>query len=395
MSNRNRGNRPWWRRGSVALVTVITVAALAACAALSLDVGYVCALTAEQQNNADAASLAGAAALQGNTSVSVIDHVHMVLGRNQESQGFLSLSDQLVEVGTWDSIEERFRPLDSTVWAERAFAVRVRAVRSDVSLLFARLLGLHTASVWRQAVTIGSRPCRGLWGLQGISVFGNVVTDSYDATEGCYRAESAGDGGDVCSGRGIEATGSLRIRGDVMAGMSHAVNISGGGAEVTGITTISPDGMEGLDVDLGETGNLENQGDLIMTGTEVVTLEPGRYRYESVTQQGGSSLTINGPTTIYVSGDVVVGGSGIVNITRDPADLTLIVQGMRVMFEGRSEFYGTVIAPNADVSLSGTGDYFGAVIGRTLELRGDLRFHVDESLPALDMIPSPPPILVQ
>jgi len=153
------------RRGAVVVLTAISIVTLLICASLAVDVGYICALTAEQQNTADAGSLAGAIALQQEDSEGARERALKIIARNQKSQGFLSLKDQIVEIGIWDSVSQTFTALDQTEWGN-GFAVRVRAARNEAPLFFARLIGHHTTDVWRDAVAVGSRSCGGIWGLK-------------------------------------------------------------------------------------------------------------------------------------------------------------------------------------------------------------------------------------
>ena len=62
---------------------------------------------------------------------------------------------------------------------------------------------------------------------------------------------------------------------------------------------------------------------------------------------------------------------------------------------GGVSFYGSILAPYADVQLAGTAEYFGAVIGLTVRISGDFEFHVDESSPLLVGLGVSPPFLVQ
>ena len=383
------------RRASVIALTGVCLFTLLLCAALAVDVGYICALTCEQQNNADAGALAGGVALQEEDSLSVVDRVRAVLALNQQPQGYLSLDDQIIEIGGWDSIGHIFTPMDQALWEENAYAVRVRAARNNAELFFAPLMNINTTDVSREAVVVGSRPCGGVWGLQGVRIPGNVYTDSYDSSTETYSAGTAGDDGDVCSGRGVRVMGSFDINGDIMTGLGYEVDISGSAGTITGITTSTLSGMDSFDIDLSAMGSLINEGALNVNGQSNIDLAPGDHLFDSITLRAGATVTLSGPTTIYVLGNVDATGDGFINTSQDPAELTLIVLGDRVLLNGAYDFYGTVIAPYADVILSGTSDYYGIVIGQTVEMRGDFQFHVDTSLPAYDLIKPPPPMLVR
>ena len=115
----------WKRRGVVIALTAICLITLLLCAALAIDVGYICALTAEQQNNADAGALAGASGLQDQDSTAARSRALSLLAQNQEPQGYRSLSDQIIDFGWFDSVNLVFHPLDDPT---NAFAIRVRIV---------------------------------------------------------------------------------------------------------------------------------------------------------------------------------------------------------------------------------------------------------------------------
>lgn len=411
MRRLSKSNLPARRRGAVVVLTAVSLVTLLVCAALAIDVGYLCALTTEQQNTADAGSLAGAVALQeGDSTWAHLRALH-VIALNQEAQGFLSLRDQIVEIGTWDFASQAFTPLDPTEW-HNAFAVRVRAARNDAPFFFAALLGKFSTDVWREAVAVGSKSCEGIWGLEGIRVPGNVRTDSYISTDGPYNALTARENGSVCSGRSVDAWGSFEINGDVMCGFGYSVDVRGTAGDITGMTTSSTtatleippldfsevefnndnatigltDGgrnpfSSGWNLDIGEHDNL--------------TLASGTYLFESMRFQAAGSLTFSGPATIYLTGDLDLTAEGSINSTSNPADCTIISSGSTIVMTGHSEFYGSIYAPYADVHLRGTADYYGAIVARIVTMQGDFQFHVDESLPLGKMLDPPPPMLVR
>ncbi len=175
----------------------------------------------------------------------------------------------------------------------------------------------------------------------------------------------------------------------------------------TGITTSAIDGMIAPEVTVPE--GMLSQGDLVLKADENLMLAPGSYLFDSITMRARASVTITGPTTIYVSsladtqadvdvtdeGTIDATGKGFINATEDPSNFTLVILGDEVVLNGTAEFYGTVIAPYADVILSGTSDYYGMIIGQTVLMRGDFQFHVDETLPAFDLMKPPAPMLVK
>ncbi len=222
----------------------------------------------------------------------------------------------------------------------------------------------------------------------------------------------AGENGDVCSGRGIRVMGSIEIHGDAMAGLGYAIE-SSGGPIISGVTTATLDGT-GLTPPAVDFGDVDVNNDNATIGltdggispftsglnisiqaSDNLTLAPGTYLLDSMTFSSDASLTVTGPTTIYMTGDFDATGDGTINSTNNPADLTIMSTGSIIKVTGSVAFYGSILAPNADVSIGGTADFYGALIGKTVKMHGDFQFHVDESLPlAQPWYEPPPPFLV-
>lgn len=397
------------RRGAVVVFVTVSLVTLFIFAALAVDVGYICALTAEQQNTADAGALAGANLLQEGETYGVDDYVRRLIGKNQKPQGYLSLEDQLIEIGIWNSVTNEFTAYPPELW-DRAFAVRVRAARNQAPLFFAGVMGKTETDVWREAVAVGSKPCGGIWGLEGVEVPGNVITDSYNSTEGPFDAVTAYDNGDICSGREIRVNGSVDINGDAMAGLGYYVDVRGAPI-ITGISSATIDGVPAPPMDFGDvavsndnhtiphtdggTDPFTSGNNLYISSYDTLTLPPGEYYLDSFTMEADSGLKLTGPTTFYVTGDIKISGASLVNTLKDPNDFTIISSGENLDIHGTADFFGQVLAPYAEVRIGGTADWYGAVIGQTVKMHGDFNFHVDESVPfAKPWYELPPPMLV-
>ncbi|MCH7596580.1 MAG: hypothetical protein IID35_08475, partial [Planctomycetes bacterium] len=219
------------RRGAVVAFVAISLVTLLLCASLAVDVGYICALTAEAQNNADAAALAGASALKESTSDFRARALDM-LARNQATQGFQSLDDQIIEAGRWDKATMTFSSLPDSQSAS-ANAVRVRSVRADVALYFASVMGHDTTTVQREAVALVTPSCQGIWGIDSVTVPGSVTIDSWDSTTGPYDPGTHNHNGDVCSNGTVTVSGSADVFGDVLA---SDIILNGGALTISGFT---------------------------------------------------------------------------------------------------------------------------------------------------------------
>jgi hypothetical protein len=86
--------------------------------------------------------------------------------------------------------------------------------------------------------------------------------------------------------------------------------------------------------------------------------------------------------TWYVDGNIIVNGDSYLNLSRHAANLSFIGVGAShtVTESGVLPFWGTINAPGFDVTISGIGGYYGAVIGDTLTLNNLGSIHYDEAL---------------
>lgn len=407
MTARGSGNHR--RRGATTVLVTVMLFVLMGFAAFAIDVGHVCAVATEMQNTADGSALAGASALQDEVGSQSKARAQSIVSENFKRLGYGSPSDTIIEIGKWNSVTGVFTetPLD-----DGAFALRVVSRRPDHPYFFAPVFGKTDTEVLREAVAVGSGPCTGIWGINGVTA-SSVVTDSYNSDEGPYNALTAYDNGDLCSGRAIKVNGSIEVNGDVMAGFGYEVTVAGNAGTITGITTSRIDGAVAPPADLSGA-QLSNDNHTIgltspnarspwkgagynldIQGQETLTLGSGDYLLDSIKLGGGSKIEVTGPTTIYVAGSIDATGGTIVNATGDPQNLTIVSAGADVKVSGGAGFYGAIYAPDADVVLGGTGDFYGAVVGDTVDLGGTFTFHVDETLPISNWWTPPPPMLVR
>ena len=79
-----------------------------------------------------------------------------------------------------------------------------------------------------------------------------------------------------------------------------------------------------------------------------------------------------------------IGGSGVINTTGHASNFSLI--GLptctSITYSGTSDFVGSVNAPQADVTMNGTPEVYGAAIVKSFGAVGVAAFHYDEALAA-------------
>ena len=407
-----QGRGPRRRRGTVAVLTAVTLIVLLIFASFAVDLGFVRAVCGDMQHTADAGALAGASALMqsdGKETEDAKERALDVIERMQKSQGFEALDDQIIELGTWDYGTREFTPVTGP--SDKPFAVRVVGVRNNTPLFFAGIMGKYSTNVTREAVALASGPCAGIWGLEGVKVTGNVSTDSYISDDGPYSEATARDNGDICSGRNITVNGGVEVDGDVMCGFGYEVTTNGN-PEITGLTTANTGPVTAPTVDFGDVKSVNDDlligkttnnkspwkgagWNLYLNANDNVNVPAGKYYMDSITMHSGATITVTGPTTIYVGGNVAASGAGVLNKTADPGNFSLIAAGTSFDFGGGFDFYGSILAPNADAKIHGNCQMYGGLVAKTVTMLGTIDFHVDESLPLMNLMKPPQPSLVK
>ncbi len=383
------------RRAAIVPALVVFITVLLSFVALTVDMGYIHAAATELRNAVDSSALAGASGLP--KSQGVVYHRATVYGGLNLVTGEPVKPDELgIVLGNWDNLTRVFTPGMSGVYVPNA--VEVSGRRPDIDLFFARVMGIYRANVAKDAVALlGAGYCAGVWGLELVTADGDIITDSYDSTEGFYGVGNIYQNGDVCSCKDILTNGGIEIRGDAMYGRGYNFIPSGTSYTVSGIIgphdAIAPVEQPDFDavaydndnatIGLTAKGNdpfAGNPWNLYVTGNDSLTLPGGKYFCTSLTIDGQAKVFVTAPTEIYLVGPGLFTGGGIINTTEHPPNLIIYSDGHLVNLSGNAGFYGGLMAPDSQVILEGTGDYYGVMLARHLDIDGDSTIHVDENL---------------
>jgi hypothetical protein len=144
-------------------------------------------------------------------------------------------------------------------------------------------------------------------------------------------------------------------------------------------------------------------------GSNITYLATGTNQMSTFTSSGSTKpMIVTGNATLWVTGNFTVSGSGYVKIMPG-ASLTLIVGGTatvsgggvvngtalaskfsligltsntKITYSGSASFIGTINAPQAAVTISGSAASYGAAIGKTFTISGGAGFHYDQALAA-------------
>ena len=290
----------------------------------------------------------------------------------------------------------------------------------------------------RVACTNRNTAIKGMLAKGAIKFGGNVNADSFDSTDptastnGVYDVTKKRANGYIgTNGKGagvINAGGSVSIYGSAATGPTGTVTSNGGATigdaawQASGSAGVQPghstDDMNVFfpDVEAPFTGGFSVPSVLsgllsLLGGTNYTyALGTGTYQMSTLNMSSSQKMIVNGDATLYVTGDVSLSGQSYIYI-QPGASLKLYVAGQTsiagggvsnpsaqakafqyfglpsntsVKFSGNSTFAGVIYAPQADLTMSGSGsdpiDFVGASTTSTVTMSGGYNFHYDESL---------------
>lgn len=229
----------------------------------------------------------------------------------------------------------------------------------------------------------------------GANLDGGMWTDSYDSRNGGYNVSgNKGNKGDVTTDStatpAIDLTGISAINGNVAIGpggnLSTGISI-GPGSTITGSQDVE---TSARNMPLsGIPAGLTNQGPLTIAGNRTVVLSEGTYWFTSISITGSGQLRTTGAVKIYVTGNINVGGNGVMTAGNLPTNLLIYgtvdpgdpsQKTNTVSIHGNGDFYGAVYAPGAAMQVFGNAAVYGALTGNTVHVNGNGGFHYDEAL---------------
>jgi hypothetical protein len=258
---------------------------------------------------------------------------------------------------------------------------------------------------------------------QHITLGGNVVVDGYDSKVSAYNistnrlanggiatvsrdfgAVSVGGAhvyGTVTTGPGGTATVGNGAVGDVAwnasnkgiqpgwtnndfnAAFSDNAPPSGGPFLPPTVTSVGGSNIMFLTTSTNLTTSLSLSKDsnpMIVTGNATLWVTG------DVTISGTGAILImpNASLTLYVGGAVKMGGGGVVNTSGFPSKFGILglPGNTSITYNGNADFIGSIIAPQADVSMGGSTSMYGSVISKSFTAFGTVGIHYDKALGA-------------
>jgi hypothetical protein len=147
-------------------------------------------------------------------------------------------------------------------------------------------------------------------------------------------------------------------------------------------------GIAGTATKWRSAGIVLNGSDVLQIEGDVTLILTGS---PSVSVAGSATISIpaGAKLTIYAAGDVTIAGRGLANSNVQPISCRIwgtntSTAGQAFDIVGRGALKAVAYAPAGDITLRGTSDIMGSVVGRSVTVMGTPSFHYDESLANLD-----------
>lgn len=256
-----------------------------------------------------------------------------------------------------------------------------------------------------------------LFSATSISIGAGAVTDSYDSRDGSYASQATNSdsfGTFAGNAASIGADGAIaisngRVRGDSSAGPGYATTLSGSGS-VTGSSAPLKKVIAVPDTPLttfvsaasvNDNGSWSTTGgtvynavtkSLTVNGGNTLTLTKSTYFFSKIVLNGGSTLKITaGPVKIYVTDKIDFGGGTVQNTTERADNLRIYQQSYALpvgyvptfntaTLSGGAKAAFTYYGPKTPVTIAGSGDLFGSIVGKSIVPTGASKIHYDVAL---------------
>jgi hypothetical protein len=410
---------------------------------IGVDMGRVRVSKNQLQTATDAAAFAGAMALPSADHTDATDRAVTVAGENFVDGTAVALQPANdIQFGLYRQTTHVYTPvgsaepgphghvvIDSDANAIKVTALRTRARGNPINLTFARAVGGSTFNVWTTATAFvrGGPSAFGIVGLDWVHIQGTSNTDSYDPTHGAYGGSNVHNGGTVASNGTITVNGTSSVHGDARPGVNSIVDINGS-PTITGWTApldaplvypptvYAAPGTNNNALVVPQTSiNLSKQEFNPGNGTTTFATTTGGAKYVFKSwkmSSSGVNVVINGPATVWISGDFNMTGGNLKIVGNDttarvifyvngdfkqtggsisnpypqrPGALTISMTGHNTTFSASAQLNAHIYAPTSDVTLHGNAnnppaDFSGWLVGQTLTLTGNTQIHYDESL---------------
>ena len=237
-----------------------------------------------------------------------------------------------------------------------------------------------------------------------VSLSGGSSTDSYNSLNGPYNPLTADSAGNIVANGSISLSntatiikGSISASGSVTNSQATVTGTSTSSAPVTQMDTLScPSGgytpasqvPSGPGTSYSEVTGVLSLGAVAGVPQNYI-LAGNSYYFSSLIIGGGSTLTFatTTHTDIYISNTLDTGGGSLVNSSANATKVSIWACGTSSStpwrLTGGTAAFFSVFAPTHDVTVTGAGNLYGAVVSKGYTASGGSSMHYDKALAAV------------
>jgi len=241
-----------------------------------------------------------------------------------------------------------------------------------------------------------------------LKIGGGSTFDSYSSAAGDYESQMPGDvdltsNGDATVGGNTTVNGNILPFGDLTRNGSGTSTGGGDGYLDEKVpakdfdTALHAAEAENNNAAIQPSGVYKPATKELLSTNQLVTLPGGDkdapkiYYFSKMTCRDSlqigpapSNPDETGYVIVYVEGDIDINTSNTVINPILPPRLLIFCTGTNVTVNGNATFYGAIYAPYAWIKLNGAGgsafDFFGAIVGKHVDVGGNTDFHYDREL---------------
>lgn len=363
------------RTGSVLVYSVVLMVALFGLVSLAVDLGHLYTVRSQLQTAADAAAMAGAGTLYGDSrttadTVGAVAAAAQLAALNTADAMAVSLQPQDVEVGNWDkNASPPFDVARTPTNAVRVLTRRQKSRGNAVQLWFAKCFGLGSCDASAQAIA-KVRPPTSAQKIVGVE---RIRFASLGVLAAVY--------GDLASNGDIDVGMPLgllvKVDGDAR---SYGGSVRRGVlAQITGSTSPLPEKLNYPAVQKPAANDnsqiaakLNSYGDF--TTLLGARIPAGNYVVRDLNMLAGIAIDVEGPVTFYVERNVnIAAGVNLLGqVNTDASKFRVrVLEGGSVNFLANllTPIYMDLYAPDSDINIAvGVNKFQGRIVGKTLDV---------------------------
>jgi hypothetical protein len=366
------------RRGVAIVYVIVALTAFAGFVSLAVDLGRVQLVKTQLQRVADSAARYASQGAEAGNAVT-----WGVANANEQTvngAAYSALNADIV-IGKW--VSPTFTAGATPTNAVKMTVGCTAARGTAVPLMFGVMIGRSTCDVNASSVAIfADNPNGGFIGLSTFTSKNNTFIGSYNSSKIKNPSHSsAGFKGAVGSNGAITSGNNDTIQGDVLVGPSGSIS----GFVYSGKKITQPGGITTPTMPAWSPGTNPGSIPSSYTVSGSTTLPHGTYWFTSLTITG--ALTFDGPSTVYVNGNVDLEGD-LIAYNSVPSNLAVFQYGASSTFgstaggANNTNIIADILAPTVAMTEKNNLYYYGRGFFASIDTKNNADFYYDEAFGA-------------